>query len=128
MVGAARLYESALRVGRASGQIHVDMRGPNGTIYPMFGTYREVVRPERLVFTSGALDEAGKPLFELLNTVTFAEDGEGRTRVELSTHVLSVTEEARHYLNGHKMGWGQSLERFEEYVMALQPPPADAKK
>src|SRR5665213_1489963 len=37
--------------------IHVVMRAPNGTDYPMGGEFREIVAPERMVFTSGALDE-----------------------------------------------------------------------
>jgi uncharacterized protein YndB with AHSA1/START domain len=54
------------RPGKA---IRVVMRAPNGTDYPMAGEFREVVAPERLVFTSGALDEKGKLLFEFLHTV-----------------------------------------------------------
>ena len=63
---------------RPGGQIRVDMRGPDGTVYPMTGVYREITPPERLVFTSAASDEEGNPLFEVLNTVTFAEQS-GKT-------------------------------------------------
>src|SRR5208283_3243052 len=41
--------EMAVRVG---GVIRIDMRGPNGIVYPMTGTFREVVAPERLVFVA----------------------------------------------------------------------------
>src|ERR1700720_2154803 len=58
---------------RPGGVIRIDMRGPDGTVYPMTGAYREVVAPERLVFTASALDEKGRPLFEVLNTLTFAK-------------------------------------------------------
>src|SRR5277367_5272896 len=61
------------RPGKA---IHVVMRAPNGVDYPMGGEFREIVAPERLVFTSGALDEKGNLLFEFLHTVTFAERNE----------------------------------------------------
>ena len=54
---------------RPGGVLRIDMRGPDGTVYPMSGVYREVVSPERLVFTGSALDEKGKPLFEVLNTI-----------------------------------------------------------
>jgi uncharacterized protein YndB with AHSA1/START domain len=60
---------------RPGGAIRIHMRGPNGTVYPMTGIYQEVVEFERLVFTSAELDDEGNPLFEVLNTVTFAEQG-----------------------------------------------------
>src|SRR5439155_12002397 len=56
---------------RPGGKIHIDMRAPDGTVYPMTGTFREVVEPERLVFMAVAEDHAGTPLLESLTTVTF---------------------------------------------------------
>src|SRR5436190_1507702 len=50
---------------RAGGEIHVDMKRPDGAIYPMPGRFHEVVEPERLVFSTIALDGA----LEVLNTV-----------------------------------------------------------
>jgi uncharacterized protein YndB with AHSA1/START domain len=100
---------------RPGGLIHVDMRGPNGIVYPMTGAYREIVEPERLVFTGGALGPNGNKLFDILNIVTFAEK-EGRTTVTLRTEVLDVTAEARPYLNGQKQGWGQSIERLDAFI------------
>jgi uncharacterized protein YndB with AHSA1/START domain len=104
---------------RPGGLIHVDMRGPNGTIYPMTGAYREIVEPERVVFTAGALDQEGNLLFEILNTVTFAEQ-EGRTTLTLQTQVLSTTGDAAQYLKGHSKGWAQSLERFAALLEQVQ--------
>ena len=63
---------------RPGGAVRIDMRGAGGTVYPTTGVYHEIVVPERLVFTSAALDENGKPLFEVLNTLTFSEHG-GKT-------------------------------------------------
>src|SRR3982074_2584510 len=36
------------------GAIRIDMRGPDGVVYPMKGVFHEIVEPERLVFTSSA--------------------------------------------------------------------------
>src|ERR1700733_2730137 len=44
---------------RVGGAIRIDMRGPQGTVYPMTGVFHEIVPPERLVFTSTPLDENG---------------------------------------------------------------------
>src|SRR4029077_6275044 len=54
---------------RPGGAPRIDMRGADGIVYPMVGVYREIVAPERLVFTASALDARRRPLFEVLNTV-----------------------------------------------------------
>jgi uncharacterized protein YndB with AHSA1/START domain len=59
------------------------------------------------------LSEEGKPLFEALNTVTFAEQG-GKTTLTLQAHVVKATVEAAPYLQGMEVGWTQSLERLAE--------------
>ena len=100
---------------RPGGAILIHMRGPDGTVYPMTGTYQEIVRPERLVFTSAALDANGNPMFEILTTVTFAEEG-GKTKQILRARVIKKTAQAAPYLAGMEAGWTQSLERLAAYV------------
>ncbi len=100
---------------RPGGAIRIDMRGPDGTLYPMTGLYREIVEPDRLVFTSAALDERGEPLFEVLTTVTFAEQGE-QTIQTLRARVARTTARAAPYLEGMEAGWTQSLQRLEAQV------------
>jgi uncharacterized protein YndB with AHSA1/START domain len=46
--------ELDLRVG---GSLRIVMRGPDGGDYPMKGVFREVIMPERLVFTNIAVDK-----------------------------------------------------------------------
>jgi uncharacterized protein YndB with AHSA1/START domain len=100
---------------RPGGAIRIHMRGPDGTLYPMTGVYREIVEPERLVFTSAALDGEGRPLFEVLNTVTFAEQG-GETTLSTQARVVKSTAEAAPYLQGMEAGWTQTLERLAGYL------------
>ena len=64
---------------RVGGALRIHMRAPDGNVYPMKGVIREIVAPERLVFTNIAVDAAGKHLLEGLTTVTFAEEN-GKTR------------------------------------------------
>src|SRR5439155_6676281 len=44
---------------RVGGSLHIVMRGPDGNDYPMKGVFREVLAPERLVFTNIAIDHEG---------------------------------------------------------------------
>lgn len=100
---------------RPGGAIRIDMRGPDGTVYPMTGTFHEIAAPQRLVFTSAALDEKGMPLFEVLNTVIFDEQG-GKTKITLHASVTKATAEAVRYLAGMEQGWSQSLGRLAQEV------------
>ncbi len=105
---------------RPRGAIRVDMRAPDGVVYTMTGMYQEIVEPERLVFTSAALDENGDPLFEILNTVIFAEQG-GKTILTLQARVVKTTARAAQYLAGMEAGWTQSLERLTALLAKAEP-------
>jgi uncharacterized protein YndB with AHSA1/START domain len=100
------------------GAIRIHMRGPDGTVYPMTGVYQEVVEPERIVFTSTPLDAEGSALFELLTTVTFAEQG-GKTKQILRARVIKRTAQAAQYLKGMEAGWTQSLEHLAESLAKM---------
>ncbi|HEY7403129.1 MAG TPA: SRPBCC domain-containing protein [Candidatus Angelobacter sp.] len=101
---------------RPGGAIYIEMRGPDGTSYPMGGTFHKVVAPERLVFTSTALpDESGNPQLVNLNTVTF-EDYNGKTRLKLHVQVMKATPAAAPALAGMEQGWSRSLDRLAGFV------------
>jgi uncharacterized protein YndB with AHSA1/START domain len=100
---------------KKGGAILLNMNAPNGTVYPMGGTFVEVAHPERIAFTSCALDEKGDAIFEIMNTVSFADEG-GQTRLSLHARVLSKLPGADPYLKGQKAGWTQSLDRLDAHA------------
>lgn len=102
---------------RPGGEIHILMRGPDGSDYPMTGTFREVSPPERLVFMAAALDAEGKPLLESLTTVTFAEQ-DGKTVLTVQASAVGLAPVAAHMLEGMQAGWTQSLERLDALTAA----------
>jgi len=102
---------------RPGGAIRIHMRAPDGTVYPMTGVFHEIVAPERLVFTSSALDGNGDPLFEVLNTVTFAEEG-GKTKLTVQASVSKVKGHAAPHLAGMEQGWSMALDRLAEELGA----------
>jgi uncharacterized protein YndB with AHSA1/START domain len=103
---------------RVGGAIRIHMRAPNGVVYPMTGVFKEISVPERLVFVSSALDEKGNSMFDILNTVLFA-DQRGKTAVTLQARVISTTALAPQYLQGMEMGWSQSLDRLGAYLTTI---------
>src|SRR5271170_2119819 len=99
-------HEVELRPG---GAYRLCMRSPEGVDHWLQGVYREIVAPERLVFTHVWLDAQGKPGKETLVTITFVERG-GKTELTLhQTGFKSV--ESR---DGHKEGWTSTLDRLAD--------------
>jgi uncharacterized protein YndB with AHSA1/START domain len=98
---------------RPGGKFRVCMRSPEGTDHWKRGVYREIVAPERIVFTFAWEDAAGNPRHELLTTVTFAEQG---TKTKLTLHQAIF--ETAEGCDDHRRGWTSCLERFAEYMAA----------
>ena len=102
------------------GLIHIVMLagkelGPMaGQEWPMKGVVKEVMAPEKLVFTSEAIID-GKSILEHIATMTLEEDGE-KTTMTLHIVVTKATPEAAGPLSGMKMGWTQSIDKLEELV------------
>jgi uncharacterized protein YndB with AHSA1/START domain len=100
---------------RPDGKILVHMRGPDGTVYPMTGTFREVVPPRRLVFLAVAEDMDGNPQLKSLTTVTF-EPADGATKVTVHAKAQGFVPIAAQMLGGMQEGWSQSLDKLTSHV------------
>lgn len=100
---------------RPGGAIRIDMQGPDGAIHPIRGEIREIVSPERFIFVSIVDDADGNVLFEVLNTVSFAEHGR-KTTVTVDARVTKAMPEAAPMLDALEESWSQSLERLGNLV------------
>ena len=99
--------EVDLRVG---GKYRLGMRKlPEGPVFYLAGTYREVRPPERLVYTWRW--EAEPELGDTLVTVEFHDRG-GSTEIVL-THELFPTEKAR---QEHERGWSGGLDNLAKLL------------
>jgi uncharacterized protein YndB with AHSA1/START domain len=103
---------------RAGGHLRIVMRAPDGNDYPMKGVFREVVAPERLVFSNIAVDKDGHHLLEGETTVTFAER-DGKTTLTLHTHAIGKVALAPQMLAGMEAGWTQSIDKLEALLPGL---------
>ncbi len=108
---------------RPGGAFHFCMRSPEGEEVWIKKVYREIVEPERLVFTSFFADEQGNQVeptsyglpadwpTESLTTVTFAEH-KGKTTLTLELDVPeSLAERA-----GVVQNWNETLDRLAEHL------------
>ncbi len=98
-----------LRVG---GSYVLRIQDPAGPVYAVTGEYREVTRPQRLVYTWQWLGEGAlHPDNVSVVTVEFVPDGE-RTTVVLE-HAGLASEESR---ARHDHGWAGALDNLGERI------------
>jgi uncharacterized protein YndB with AHSA1/START domain len=96
---------------RPGGTFRICMRSPDGEEHWLQGVYREVVPPERLVFTHAWLDAEKRPGTETLVTITFTERG-GTT--ELTLRQTGFASGASR--DGHREGWASTFRRLSAYL------------
>ncbi len=97
---------------RPGGAIRIHMRGPDGTVYPMTGTFHEVVEPERLVF---AIRDRPTDRYELV-TVLLTDLGDGRTEMHFEQRGDHTPEQYEHT----KEGWAGFFARIDERLFAAR--------
>ncbi|MEX2541033.1 MAG: SRPBCC domain-containing protein [Trueperaceae bacterium] len=101
---------------RPGGVWEFEMHGPDGTAYPNWIEWREMVPPERIVYRQG--ERADDPnAFE--TTVTFAERG---ARTEINLRTLFNSKAQRDYVAEHYHaveGGRETLERLDGFVGKL---------
>jgi uncharacterized protein YndB with AHSA1/START domain len=90
------------------------MRSPEGSLHTKRGIYREIVAPERLVFTYLDVDAAGRAGPETLVTVSLADQG-GKTRLTLRQTGF----EAVASRDAHEGGWTSCMQRFADYLATV---------
>ncbi len=100
---------------RIGGALSIVMHAPDGGDYPMRGVFRELIAPERLVFSNIAVDASDKPLLDGLTTVTFGEHA-GKTEMVLHARAVALVPHAVAFLAGMEEGWTQSIDCLSEHL------------
>ena len=103
---------------RVGGDYRIEMESPLGTA-SVFGTYIEVERPERLVYTF-CWEGLPAPIAETQVTVEFHDRG-AATEVVL-THERQPSRAVHEW---HRWGWTHSLERFADLLERSGGEPAE---
>jgi uncharacterized protein YndB with AHSA1/START domain len=96
---------------RVGGQYRFCMRSPDGEDHWVWGVYREISEPERIVFTWDREDLDGNPRSESVVTVIF-EMHEEKTRFTLRQGIFEFAEDC----SEHEGGWTECLGRLAGYV------------
>lgn len=99
---------------QVGGMYRACIRSPEGTDYWMQGIYREIIEPERLVFTFAWEDENSQPKHETLVTVTFEEQG-NKTLMTFQQAIFESIESR----DSHNTGWSECFDRLATYLTAF---------
>jgi len=113
---------------RPGGVMHYGLRSPDGG--DMWGrfVFREIVKPERLVWVNSFSDEKGgitrHPMMqewprEMLTTVTFAQQGKGTLVTVLWVPINATDDERRVFEQGRasmQQGWTGTFEQLALYL------------
>ncbi|MEO8573570.1 MAG: SRPBCC domain-containing protein [Pyrinomonadaceae bacterium] len=102
---------------RVGGSYRFCMRSPEGEDHWVWGEYREIVEPGRLVFTWNREGEGGKIWTSTVVDLTFIE-------VEFKTefNLRQGTFETVPFCEEHGIGWNQAIDRLNNFVKATRLP------
>jgi uncharacterized protein YndB with AHSA1/START domain len=117
---------------RVGGAYRWVMRADDGLEYPITGVFREIVEPERLVFTMDMREHPAawhdmvkpdrapgdnNPAGEILSTITFEKAGE-KTLLTIRQQFETAAIRNAMVKMGMNQGWSSSLEKLDELVAA----------
>jgi uncharacterized protein YndB with AHSA1/START domain len=106
---------SDLRVG---GRFQLEMRAPDGNVYPCIGTFREIVEHERIVYEGEATDGhpcgAGIPPRAVV-TISFVEQKD-KTRLTLHTRFASAERKQAAAAARFVVSWEEALGRLDDFL------------
>jgi len=106
---------------RPGGTFRLEMRGPDGGIYPCKGIYREVVEPERIVYL-GEPDGShacggGLPPHALVTMTLAGHDG--KTTLTINSRFEAAVDRDAAVKMGFNTGWASSLDRLADLLEKL---------
>ncbi len=88
---------------RVGGKYRIEMHAPSGAVHVVTGEFKEIKAPERLVFSWGWLNGAGRGPETLVTVTLKARDGGADLTLEQTGFLNEETRE------GHRGGWTSSF-------------------
>lgn len=101
---------------RPGGAWRIVHRGPDGEVYGFHGEYREIVRPERIVWT---FEFEGMPGHVSVETMTLVER-DGKTTLTATSVFDSVEDRDGMLQSGMESGAAETWDRLAELLAGMQ--------
>lgn len=108
---------------RPGGVMDLDMKGPDGTIYPNRATFLEIVPMERIVMSDRVQESdawGDTPPPDNVQTITFTALPGDRTRMTNVIRLNSVAARDAMVEMGAAIGWRQTLDNLAALLASLQ--------
>ena len=109
--GVARAEADA----KQGGAFTIVMQGPDGSEYPLWGTFTEFDPPKKLIMASTAAGPDGTPALDAVTTVTLVGHV-GKTEMTVHEKANALTPEAGPMLAGMEVGLLQTLRKLDDVV------------
>lgn len=102
---------------KPGGKWRIEGQGKDGTVYAFVGTYKEIVKPEKIVNTFGVegMFDGG----ELVETHTFEEAG-GKTLYKSVSKFDSIADRDGMLATGMETGARESMDQLDELLKTLK--------
>jgi uncharacterized protein YndB with AHSA1/START domain len=99
---------------RPGGRWRVEFKSAAGQVHREYGEFREIVAPQRLVFTLTQQDGDGNTGPETLVTVTFAEQG---AKTEMTFEQTGF--ESAPARDGNAEGWKECFDKLRQHLSEI---------
>lgn len=116
----------------SGGTFHYELTSPENTTMCGKFVYKEIIRPEKIVFISSFADKTGNivpapfPIkfpHEILNTWMLSDHG-GKTKITLRGEPINGTEEEResfrNLFSSMEQGFGGTFDQLQEHLKTIQ--------
>ena len=100
---------------RPGGKWRIVHRAPDGEEFRFFGEFRDIARPERIVWTFAFEGMSGEPAVETLTL----EEHDGVTTLRATSVYDSVEARDAMLQSGMESGAAESLDRLDDYLEVL---------
>ena len=100
---------------RSGGRFDICMRSPDGEDHWSRGRYTEIVRPQRIAFSSQVSVGTGGPCYASEATVDFVAAGDG-TRLHVRQVFTLLQPSAAWMIDAAEPGWREGLDKLETLV------------
>ncbi len=95
---------------RVGGKYRIELHAPSGAVHIVTGEFKEILAPERLVFSWGWLNGTGRGPETLVTVTIEARDGGADLRLEQTGFLNDETRE------GHRHGWTSSFAALDAFL------------
>jgi len=108
---------------RPGGKFHYCMRMPDGNDIWGIGIYREIIEPEKIVYTDSFADKDGNPVSPEQYGISSSHPAESTVTVEFTEHgdktKLTIIHEIPAYVKEREQtgqGWNDMLDNLDKYL------------